>query len=375
MASHRSAPALFLLLLSLCFLIPVQANAQGISINGYFQQWYVIHKQDTAVAGHPGLEQSTSGFGLRRARFIVRAALDDVFSAYTLLDLAQRDRILLDATIRARLMPELSITVGQMMAPAQMYETSMLLTSNLLLFERSDIALQLSRYSGYDSFRDVGVMVSGDWSILRYGIYAGNGLGRFSSASSTFFHRRWSQGLFGGRVDLEPVKGVFLGGHAAINRQDSVTIGTRPTTSIAATTPPSLVTTTAPDITSRERRFASFRLAADGIPGFEELVADFEYGQGELRDGSALDFSGWYAQLGYWITTEVLLLGRYDTYEERLLSAPTSHENANVTGGVLWFYRKDGKEIVRLGVDYQWRKESPVDARNDILVAWMQIRF
>lgn len=355
-----------LILVSLMVLININtANAQGVKVGGYLQTWF-LNQENDGYANRSDIEQGVSGFRIRRARLNFKTDLNEVFSVDTWLDFADVQKALLDLKAIAKIAPEFIVTVGQFIPPTQMNETANIPSSKIPFYELSDVALKLSGYMGHDSYRDVGLMVSGTINnIFKYGAYYGNGCGRFGYAQTAIFNRKFGNGLMGLRLDVEPVKGLFVGGHFSINKQDSVNTGS----------------TAAPVISTKDRSSFSLNAGTDGF-GLPELYTQFEYGNGkidEILKNAKTEYNGWYATVAYKVIPTLQLLFRYDTYKETIKStkglADAVGENKNITFGATYYFYKEKTELVKVGLNYESRKEDPVDYKNNIFVIWTQFKF
>jgi len=356
----------FLFFVSLFVLVSIStASAQGVKVGGYLQTWF-LSQQNEGYVNNPGVEQGTSGFRIRRARLSFKSELSEIFSVESWVEFADVQRALLDLKAIAKIAPELTVTVGQFIPPTQMNETANLLSSNLPFYEISDIASKLTSYMGHDSYRDVGIMVGGTINkMFKYGVYYGNGNGRFGYANTNIINRKFGQGLMGMRLDVEPVKGLTVGAHYSINKQDSINTGTA----------------AAPVFSSKDRSSFSFNAEANDL-GLKGLLARFEYGNGkidEILKNAKTEYDGWYATLGYKVIPELQVLFRYDTYNETLKStkglADVTGKAKNMTFGTTYFFMKDNTDIVKIGLNYNIRKEESVDLRNNIFVLWTQFRI
>jgi hypothetical protein len=350
-----------------------EGSAQNVKFGGYAQFW-MLNQTNEGLAGHAGVENSVSGFRIRRARLNAKTDLNETFSVDVWLEFSGSSNILLDYKGIAKVSPALVFTVGQFIPPVIMNENANISSSRILFYEISDIALNLADIMGTNSYRDIGVMVGGTADIVKYGAFYGNGRGRFNMAGSgqTILNRKLGQGLIGGRVDLEPVKGLLVGGHASMNKQDSMTVSGTPVT-----------------VSSLDRSSFSLTVATDGL-GLPELFLNAEYGSGKVNDLTRLStvnddgkqhytFSGFYGTVGYRVVPEFHVLARYDALTQKkealgtLPAATTKLKNWTI--GATYFFMKEKTELVKLGVNYEVRGEEPVNVRNDVVVLWMQFRF
>lgn len=352
------------LLLAALFATP--SSAQDVKIGGYGQTWFLF-QQNAGIAGRTGVEDAVSGFRIRRARLNFKTDLNDMFSVDTWFDFVDPSKTLLDFKAIAKISPSFVITLGQFINPAQMYETSSLSSSKLPFYERSDISQKLTSFMGNDSFRDIGLMLSGTFGVVKYGVYYGNGTGRGFQTGNNILNRKFGQGLFGGRVDIEPVKGLVFGGHVGINKQDSVV--TRENTLPGYSTPSTV-------LRNKDRSSYSFNIGTDGL-GIPEVFSEFSYGNGNFKDTtSATEYNGWYLLGGYKICKEFHVLARYDTYTQTLKSTqPVEAKSNNITFGVTYLFFNEKTDIVKIGANYVSRKEEPTEVRNNVFVIWTQVRI
>jgi len=206
-----------------------------------------------------------------------------------------------------------------------------------------------------DSYRDVGLMASGNIDIVKYGLYFGNGQGRFNYASRTgIVSRKFGDGLMGGRIDIEPIKSIVVGGHYGRNKQESVTG------------------------TSQKKFDRSTYSAAVGINDIEGLTFRAEYAGGKNKDNEAIDssFTGYYVLLAFKFIPQAQVVFRYEQMKEKTRN-PVELEHSTIVIGGTYFFMKDQKEIAKVQLNYFARMEtSPTPSKdNDLLLAGLQIRF
>ncbi len=333
-------------------LLRTTVSHSQVKFAGYMQNWY-INQQN--VVADKNLEQSVSGFRTRRARLNAKAELNDVFSVESWFEFADKDNILLDFKAMAKISPAAIVTVGQFITPVQSYESSRQSSSAILFYELSDVAIALSNNMGHSSYRDVGMMVGGKLAMVTYAVYMGNGTGRFNYAGTTIMNKSVGAGLMGGRVDVEVVKGLSLGGHYGINKQDSVA-GTAYT----------------PSPRSYDRNSYSANLLLDGF-GLPDLYVYASVNGGQVNEAKTT-YDGIVASAGYKVIADLQLLARYDTYNSTVGTAVTQ-KKSNITVGGLYYFFKEKTEIVRLGLDYEMRTEEPTEVKNDMVVLWAQFKF
>lgn len=353
------------------------ANAQiKLDVGGYMQNWYIANQstdiltpsqENLGVLGSKTIE--TQGFRIRRARITAKGRIGDRFSTTTWIEFAGSTPSLLDFHVDAHIRPWLNIRLGQFMMPGQSFDTARLVSSKLIFYERAPITTTLSNGMGYSAFRDVGIMVYGQHGRLWYGVHAGNGAGRFNYAGSNITERSAGGGLYGGRIDWELFDGFTLGSHVATNQQkDVVQSGTGPF-----------------DI---NRSSWSFRAVTNNL-GIDGLFSQFEYmsltGKDDSRginlkvDGE-YKLHGFYAELGYRITREWHVLGRFDEMilkpgQGGLAQAWNRYGQNNYTIGITRYIFDGNSELVRAHLNYSFGESGPMDLKNSILVAVFQLRF
>jgi hypothetical protein len=352
---------LCLTLIVMMFFTFQNVDAQDIKVSGYMQTWLTLNQQTTAVANHPDIEESSSGFRIRRARLSFKSDINETFGVNTWFEFADGTRNLLDFYVTAKVSPELMFTIGQFITPCQSYETAKLSSSKIPLYELSDISTKLSSNMGHDSYRDVGMMISGAFDIVKYSAYYGNGNGRLLFATNHILNKNISDGLYGLRLDVEPQKGLNFGVQYSINNQDSAYIKD-PVTSVSG-------------IKYRDRSSFSVDLFTEGF-GIPELFSSIGYSVGKIKDGTPLDYDGLTATIGYKITPAVQVIGRYDTYNQKNDTPNAIEYKTNgITFGANYLFFKEKNEIVKLGLNYQIRNEDPVETDNNTLLLWMQVKF
>lgn len=365
------------LIVSMSWLSGENANAQiKMDVGGYMQNWYIANQSteiltttqgDLQVLGSETIQ--SQGFRIRRARMTARGRIGDHFSATTWIELAGSTPSLLDFHVDAHIRPWFNIRVGQFMMPGQSFDTSRLVSSRLIFYERAPITTTLSNAMGYSAFRDVGIMAYGQSGGLWYGIHAGNGAGRFNYAGSSITERKPGGGLYGVRIDWELVDGFTIGSHLATNQQrDVVQSGAGPF-----------------DInrTSWSLRAVTNNLGLDGIFSqieYMSLTGKDDSRGVNLSDDQNYKLHGFYAELGYRLTREWHLLGRFDEMVQKPGQSGLSQSferfgQNNYTIGVSRYIYDGNTELVRIHLNYSFGETGPMDLDNSILVAVFQLRF
>ena len=343
------------------------ATAQiSLDVGGYMQAWYIADQQTELANGETA---NTNGFRLRRARITARGDISDRFSTTIWTDFASPNNVLLDFHADARFHPAFNVRAGQFIMPGQSYDTARLVSSRLIFWERPGVSTALASGMGFDAFRDIGVMVYGRHKNLWYGVHAGNGAGRFTQAGTHITQRKAGGGLYGARMDLEILPGLFLGGHLSTNQQrDVVERGTGPF-----------------DI---DRTSASVRVATSGL-GIDRLDTQFEYMAMRVNDDSrgvrtvpdgVYDLDGFYGEIAYGITNEWRILGRYDRMNQSPgqnvgIAADESFKRNQYTLGLTRYLFHDDREIARAHLNYAASNSSSGGLDSHIIVLVMQVRF
>lgn len=354
-------------LFAIIFLAATTATAQtNLDVGGYLQTWYIADQQTEL---HSGETINTQGFRLRRARITARGELNDRFSATIWTDFAGGDNVLLDFHADVRFHPAFNIRFGQFIMPGQSFDTARLVSSRLIFWERPGVSTALASGMGYDAFRDIGVMVYGRHKNLWYGIHAGNGAGRFTQTGTHITQRKAGSGLYGARMDVEVLDGLFVGGHLSTNQQrDVVERGAGPF-----------------DI---DRSSASFRIATSNL-GIDRFSTQFEYMGMRVNDDSrsvrvdpdrVYNLDGFYGEISYGITNEWYILGRFDRINQSpeqagRLSQDIRFQRDQVTLGLTRYIFHEDREIARAHLNYATSRSSSGSLSSHIVVLVMQVRF
>jgi hypothetical protein len=340
-----------ILLIGLSLISYSSSEAQiNFKFGGYFQTWLILNEYRERDPN----DLNTWGFRIRRSRLNAQADIADRFNVNTWIEFSDPQRHLMDFYVSWKISPGFNLRFGQFRPPGQMYAASTTSSSNLLLYERPNSVLRLSNNMGYDSLRDIGILASGSSHQVSFGFYVGNGMGRFFQSGTHIESRDFGGGLYGGRIDVNPVNGLVLGGHFSVNKQNNVVVnGSQPF-----------------DI---DRLSYSIRLAMNdlGISGF---FTQFEFGGGSVNDNEEFDFSGYYLEAGYRINPSWSILARYDYYTDVPPSGVSLVEE-NVIFGVLYLWMYNNREIIRMGANYGIGNTDPGNFSRNIFLFWSQIRF
>lgn len=366
-----------ILFVFLFLTVPISVFAQAsLEVGGYLQSWYIFNERtqsyETSMGHLPIVHtptSETSGFRLRRARMVAKGTINNTFSVTSWIELAGNSPSLLCFYADAHFNQKFNLRIGQIMMPGQSYDTSRNASSWLLFYERPAISTKLSSAMGYDAFRDIGVMAFGQIGRLWYGVHAGNGTGRFQQAGTNITERNFGGGLYGARVDLELFDGFTLGSHVSTNQQRDVIQNNRGPFDI-------------------DRTSYSFRLATDNL-GINGLFSQFEYmsitandahnGLPVLNDDH-YNLHGLYGELGYRITKNWRVLGRYDVMIEKPYQQTENlvierSETYNYTLGISRFIFESEKELARIHLNYSFGQRNPHDLNHSMLVLVFQLRF
>lgn len=356
-------------------IFPIAVTAQiSLDLGGYMQTWYIASETNEILGSDsetfPDLKESTvhtQGFRVRRARLTARGSLNDTFSATTWIEFSGSSAQLLDFYINADIKPWFNVRFGQMIMAGQTYNTARLVSSRLMFYERPAITGSVSSAMGYSAFRDIGVMIHGSYGRLWYGVHAGNGTGRSQQSGTNIKERDAGGGLYGARADLELIDGLTIGGHISTNQQRNVVQNNSGPFDI--------------DRTSYSGRFAT-----DGF-GIGKLFTHFEYtylrGNDDQITGGQTDsykIHGLYAQAGYKLTREWIVLGRYDEIVEKdgiiqsSFDGPRTATN-HFTFGLSRLIFHNDKEIARTHLNYSFGESGPADLEHSAIVLVFQVRF
>lgn len=339
-----------------------------LKVGGYLQTWF-IGNQHTESINENGLlsENNVQGLRLRRARLTARGSINDLLSVTTWVNVASKTPSLLDFYVTVDISKALLLKIGQSAMPGKMYDASRNVSSKMRYFQRAEVSKKSGDLMGYDALRDVGVSATGQIGKLWYGVNAGNGLGRFQYAGSSFTSRNFGSGLYAARLDYELFEGVEIGGHFSTNQQRNlVQNGSDPF-----------------DI---NRNSYSLRAYAENLP-VPKFFAQAEYTFLTAKDNNwgirtnadgKYTLSGFYAEAGYHFNRRWSLVGRYDEMTEKPaqdLTSPESISNHYTFGISRFIFNKEDAEIARFHFDYSFGKSSPLDLKDSILVLVFQVRF
>lgn len=365
------------LIIILFWIFGQSASAQiKLDVGGYMQNWYIANQSTDVLTPSQGFlgvfgseKIETQGFRIRRARISARGSIGDRFSTTTWIEFAGSTPSLLDFYLDAHIRPWFNLRLGQFMTPGQAYDTSRLVSTKLIFYERAPITTTLSDGMGYSAFRDVGIMAYGQHGRLWYGVHVGNGSGRFNYAGSNITERKTGGGLYGARMDWELFDGFTLGSHVATNQQRNV---------VQSGSDPFDI-----DRTSWSFRAVTNNLGIDGLFSqieYMSLVGKDDNHGVNLSINGDYKLHGFYAEMGYRITRKWYLVGRFDEMVEKpgqdgLTQTWSRYGQNNYTVGISRYIFDGNSELARVHLNYSFGESGPIDLDNSILVAVFQLRF
>ena len=351
--------------------------SQEMTYYGFLQNFITLNEQVAAPVGHSDVETSTWGFRIKRAVFGFRSDFNEVFSMSGHIEYAYKDQVTLDIFGTAKIDKYLNLKLGQFIPNTQATEAG-LIPTDYCFHQLSDLTLYTATYSGFSSLRDVGLSVYGGNDWFKYNLFVGNGLGRFvyigddaQTNASMVRNRKFGQGFYGARLDFYPVKGLRIGGHVGINKQDSI----RFSSSKAAS-----------DVfynLDRTMYTAGFETDDILIPG---VFSGLETAAGNVKDtdavpyarnnanGYKIDYYGFHGTLGYKIMKNLHVLARYERYNEDY-SNGNYLKNENTLFGLSYFFFKGNKDIIKLELNYLIKTEKPTEVNNNAVVLLVQFKY
>lgn len=348
----------------LCFVSSLYS--QDVKINGFYQHWLTVEEQTPTDTLHPSLSKKNWGFRTKRASIGFSSDIHKMFSVVANLELAYKDSPLLDFWGTGKFDPLFNARIGQFIPNCQIYEATGSPTA-YKFYQLSDISLKIASANNFNALRDVGLEVFGGNNFFKYSAYVGNGMGRYIYADGEGYtennitNRKLGQGIYGGRLDFMPIKGLRIGGHFAMNKQDSVKIDKK--------------------VQSLDRTTYSIGFSTDDLL-INNLYADFDYAGGKVKDFALnsqkgkFDLSGISAVLGYRITREFHLLGRYETYKEDYVNnLYKDSKSTKVNIGASYFVFNGDKDVFKCSLNYNIKNEDPTELDNNILVFLFQFKF
>jgi len=298
---------------------PAVSKSPSAKLNGYVQVRYTHW------------DAGTDGFRIRRARFGFKGELLKNFSFKLQVD-GTRSPIFLDAAVEISSIPYATLSFGQFKVPFSLENLTS--SSALDLVNRSQTVEELCPAQDIGSTgRDIGVTISGKFSILEYslGVFNGSGINRVDTND---------QKDIVGRLILHPLNFLAIGVSHYIGDQ-------RP---IGNAVPVNRDRTGVDVVFSKGPAF---------IKG-EYIFA---------RDDQA-ERSGWYVRGAYsFIPEKLQAIVNYDSYDQDLDLAGNRIEV--VTLGVNWFFSQKTK----LQVNYEHHRDEFAGTTDNVFLAQFQAYF
>lgn len=281
------------------------SSSLSLQLSGYTQVLY-SHTED-----------AVDSFLIKRARFSLSG---DVFKKvrFRLQADAVKSPILLDAQVDFLFSPALDLRIGQYYVPfGRENRTS---ASDLETINRAQVVEKLapSRDIG-SSGRDIGVMVTGKYSVFEYmaGIFNGSGINKADTNE---------QKDISARLVVNPTKFLFFGG-SLYNGRHSAAPG-------------------APAVTRD-------RAGLEALLSYKEFTLRAEYISG--KDG-LVSKAGWYIQGAYFaVPKKVQALIKWDSYDQD--RDALEDRSDLLTLGVNWFFT----ERTKLMANFALNKKQPAD--------------
>ncbi|MBM3242443.1 hypothetical protein FJZ31_39795 [Candidatus Poribacteria bacterium] len=335
----------FLLLVILLFIeLPKDSYAGRLDLEGNMSLWWDIYEENENGIMQPRTREPAadvaSGFNLKQGRISLNY---------------EDEQRLLGARFHIRLEEQVSILdgygiwrpfhffhlyLGQMKVPST-YE-ALTADTDLDFSSRSTLAQNLTDWSlsrspyysalyGNRSYnRDLGIGIRGKFgiasnpSLASYFLMTGNGLGAnlFISGKESkefIFSNNLGDYFYGVRLDVSPLKWLFLGGHYSLNKHDNMLFNDGKT------------------VFDLDR----YSWSIDSRLDFRRVRFVAMYGAGKVDDNyfytdqEDLKYSGYEAKFLVWLIDNLLQLGvRYDTYTHKYLESGISTDQNNLTFGV-----------------------------------------
>jgi phosphate-selective porin OprO/OprP len=311
------------------FVLPGTAEAEqeesaspansSLQLNGYVQVRYT--HWDTGV----------DGFRVRRARFGFKGELLKNFNFKLQVD-GTRSPILLDAAVEISSIPYATLSFGQFKVPFSLENLTS--SSALDLVNRSQTVEELCPAQDIGSTgRDIGVTVSGKFSILEYtlGVFNGSGINRADMND---------QKDIVGRLILRPFNSLAIGVSHYIGDQRL---------------PASVVHV------NRDRT---------GVDVFFSKGPAFIKGEYIFARNDQAEAAGWYVRGGYsFIKEKLQALINYDSYDRDLDLAGNRIDV--LTLGLNWFFSQQTK----LQINYEHHRYEFAGTTDNVFLAQFQAYF
>ncbi len=306
---------------------PSLAEQEESSVSKRLSQKLNAYVQVRYTNGEPGAD----GFRIRRARFGFKGELLKDFSIKFQVD-GTRSPILLDAAVEISSIPYATLLFGQFKVPFSLENLSS--SSALDLVNRSQTVKELCPAQDIGSAgRDIGVTVSGEFSILEYnlGVFNGSGMNRVDTNE---------QKDIVGRLRIHPFDFLVIGVSQYMGDQ-------RPLASAVSV--------------NRDRT---------GVDVFFSKEPVFLKGEYIFARDDQDERSGWYVRGGYsFIPDKLQAIVNYDSYDQDLDLAGNRIEV--ITLGVNWFFSQKTK----LQVNYEHHSDEFSGITDNVFLAQFQAFF
>ncbi len=343
-------PTVFLVLFFIVFTLPKSSFAgPDVRLGGYMQGWmHYSYEEDQKP------REDVWGYRLRRARLAALTRITDDLSASTWLEFAGSQNTLLDFHFDYRFAGDSHIRVGQFRPHGQPYDTGVLGSAGLIFAERPPITTFLASNMGFDAFRDIGLMVYGNYDQIYYAIHATNGHGRFTQAGTNISQRSFGSGSYGGRLDIDITENLLIGGHASLNQQRDVVLNQSEPYDI-------------------DRYSASLRIVTDELL-LSRFTTQSEFIIGSRDDDAEFSYDGLYTEIGYNLQEDLQLLTRLDYLAERPTGNGDDDLTRAVTLGAMKLFHHNDSEVARILANYNIA-QLPDDQLRHMATLVLQVRF
>lgn len=317
------------------------SSSDGVNLFGYLQTQYDYNMY----------EKPESTFGFNRARIGVMGNIPYDFSYYFLMETSPFKKdgpkaYLLDAFITYNRYSFLKASVGSFKSPFGLELSTP--CNSLYTINRSKVVNELTAPD-----RDMGLMFLGgsDTTLVKYAIAITNGSGLLTYDNDTYKD-------IVGRVVINPVKGVRVGGSFKLGKSEN--------------TDPTLGDDTRKRFGGElELSYKNFLLQGEYIYG--EDNGSYTVGGGcggapEILQGN-IKRAGMFAMLVYNTNINIQPVVKYETYRSDLDVA--NNKEQVTTLGFNYFFN----EWTRLQVNYEYAAEQKKEIKNDRLMVQLQVKF
>jgi len=276
-------------------------------------------------------KDAVDSVSIRRARFSLSVnLLKDVKAKFT-ID-AVRTPVLVDAFVDVSFAKYANLTFGQFFVPFGVESTTS--TADLETINRSQPVEKLAPGRDIGTLgRDVGVMLSGNYSILNYSIGMFNGSGANKADTNDAKD-------FAGRIGVKPFDFLTIGASLYKGKYN---------TALAA------------PLLRRDRTGIDAGIAL----GNASLKGEYVWGY----DGEA-DRRGWFVQAGWFILPKQLqIVAKFDTYDKDVDIA--NNRTSLYTAGLNWIF----SDKTKIQLNYEYLRSELSETRNQALLVQFQVGF